>query len=726
MRTITKRLLSLVLTLAMLLSLGLTVQAVNTAVTVTLNGTALELEAPAYIDGQDRTQVPASIGPQLGLTVQTGDGSVTFTKGEASLTFQDGAKEAGGVTMDTAADLSGEVGYVPLTYLAQFFGFQVAWNGVTRTAAVTSTAAEEETAVTKLPQLVYSELESLMAQQAAQYQTKDNVVPMLWQGVLEMDVQVGDAARTAKLYVPQGTPQGAMFVVMNVPEGLNAVSFMETSGWMDKADEEGFCLFVLEPAQGTPWGTLEEEQAYINAGISAAKAGKWLQPGPSMYLVGYGAMGTCLQKYAMENPLNIAGAVFLDASLIDAGYMASNGDVSFDTDTKTYGVTRKEVPVPVKIVESTMTEQAKAVADYWQAAANDKNAVERFAPEGGEILAAAVVTEEGNYDYALPATTDMIWDFMGQFYRYGGGVLSNAISWKVDYEEMGVEFRSFTDSQGIDRQYLVYIPEAYRGSGEQLPVVIAYHGASTSMRNFFENTLWYNIADEEGIMLVFPESTLVPVPPTLGGGEANPTAYRALWQVEDPELRYTDVVYAEDLLDQLIAVYPQVDQGRIYCTGHSMGCMMTHYLGSAEVSHRFAAMGATSGPLMAREETGSQTVPMFMTMAQYDMWSYDLNQDDTMTTQAVDMWLVRNGLAAASNVVEVRKTGATETYVEGRYNNSVWENEDGIPLFRYAWVTGKDHVNLPAENQLLWDEWFSQITLDTKTGVRAYQGQAIG
>ena len=34
-----------------------------------------------------------------------------------------------------------------------------------------------------------------------------------------------------------------------------------------------------------------------------------------------------------------------------------------------------------------------------------------------------------------------------------------------------------------------------------------------------------------------------------------------------------------------------------------------------------------------------------MTMAQYDMWSYDLNQDDTMTTQAVDMWLVRNGLA---------------------------------------------------------------------------------
>ena len=92
MRAMTRRALALVLTLAMALSLCLAAQAAGPQVTVTLDGTALELEVPAYIDGQDRTQVPASIGPQLGLTVQTGDGSVTFTKGEASLTFQDGPR----------------------------------------------------------------------------------------------------------------------------------------------------------------------------------------------------------------------------------------------------------------------------------------------------------------------------------------------------------------------------------------------------------------------------------------------------------------------------------------------------------------------------------------------------------------------------------------------------------------------------------------------------------
>ena len=138
MRAMTRRALALVLTLAMALSLCLAAQAAGPQVTVTLDGTALELEAPAYIDGQDRTQVPVSIGPQLGLTYQQKEGEVTFVKGEASLTFRDGEKQAGSMTMDTAADLSGSVGYVPLAYLARAFGFQLIWNSGTRTAALTT------------------------------------------------------------------------------------------------------------------------------------------------------------------------------------------------------------------------------------------------------------------------------------------------------------------------------------------------------------------------------------------------------------------------------------------------------------------------------------------------------------------------------------------------------------------------------------------------------------
>ena len=167
----------------------------------------------------------------------------------------------------------------------------------------------------KLPTLVYSELEGLMKKQAAKYCRKDNVVPMLWQGFLEMPVAEG---RTAKLYIPDNTPQGAMFVAMNVPAGQNAGDFMVNSGWKEKADQEGIVPFVLEPAAGAEWGAAADEEAYVKAAIGAARAGKWLQPGPSIYLVGYGEIGSLIQKYAMENPLAVAGGAFFDASGIDA------------------------------------------------------------------------------------------------------------------------------------------------------------------------------------------------------------------------------------------------------------------------------------------------------------------------------------------------------------------------------------------------------------------------
>ena len=573
----------------------------------------------------------------------------------------------------------------------------------------------------KLPTLVYSELDGLMKKQEAKYVRKDNVVPMLWQGFLEIPVAEG---RTAKLYVPDNTPQGAMFVAMNVPAGQNVGDFMVNSGWKDKADQEGFCLFVLEPAAGAEWGAAADEEAYVKAAIGTARAGKWLQPGPSIYLVGYGEIGSLVQKYAMENPLAVAGGAFFDASGIDAAYLQANGAVSFDTDKKKYGVTRKEVPVPVFLANAADDANTAAVAAYWAAAANDKQAVARFAPEGAAVLANAVKCEAKAYDYASPETTAAAWAFMDQYYRYGGGVLSNAISWKFDYSKGGVEFKSFTDSNGIDRQYLVYIPQAY--AGQKLPVVVAYHGASTSMRNFFENTLWYNIADREGIMLVFPESSLIPVPSTLGGGEKNPTAYRALWTIEDPELKLTDYVYGKELLDNIGQNYPYVaDTGRMYCTGHSMGCMMTHYLGSTDVSHRYAAMGATSGPLMAKEDTGSQIVPMIHTMAEYDMWSYDLSQDSSMVINAANMWLIRDGLATEENVDAVRKAGYAATVKDGRWNTSVWKNADGVTLYEYVWVTGKDHVNMPAENELLWNTWFKHWSMFTDTGVRSFDGISV-
>lgn len=151
--------------------------------------------------------------------------------------------------------------------------------------------------VTKLPQLTADNLKQIMTEQMAAYKTKDNVVPMLWQGFLEMDIRVDETIRTAKVYVPEGCVQGPPFIIMNVPEGMDSLTFIRESGWMQIADQEEMPLFILEPAEGTSWGTVEEEMPYVVAACAAQKAGTWLNPGLCRYVVGYGEIGSAPQMF---------------------------------------------------------------------------------------------------------------------------------------------------------------------------------------------------------------------------------------------------------------------------------------------------------------------------------------------------------------------------------------------------------------------------------------------
>jgi len=123
---------------------------------------------------------------------------------------------------------------------------------------------------------------------------------------------------------------------------------------------------------------------------------------------------------------------------------------------------------------------------------------------------------------------------------------------------------------------------------------------------------------------------------------------------------------------------------------------------------------------------GGNTTPLpyFICVGEYDtVGSYKLDEE-SMITKGVDYWLIRDGLATAENVAEVRVNGATETFVDGRNHNYVWKNEAGVPVVRYAWVEGKDHMNTLGENYILWDEWFSHWTIG-EDGVRLYDGQPI-
>lgn len=573
--------------------------------------------------------------------------------------------------------------------------------------------------ITILPGLNSNNLESIMKDRLRATKNNKTVIPMLWQGLLEIPIAMDGQHRTAKYYIPKDTPQGTAIVYLNVPDGMDTISFLDASGWRAKADAEGFCLFLLEP--DGQWKSPEKEEKYVAAAVSTAKHAQYILAAFAPYVVGYGAIGTLLHKTIMADPLRTAAAVFFDAGSVEDAYRCEYKNKyysipdPYDPAGEALHVSYRDIPIPVWFISESIDPQTEAMIGYWKNAERaglpytdevygtvyPQNGKTEYTPEGN-ILKVAV--QEKHYEYASPATTDMVYHFLKQYYRYGMGPLSNMISLKIEEESMGTVHRRFTDSNGIEREYLVYVPQAFRGGKKKLPAVLAYHGASQSMRNMMANGMWYKIADEEGIIIVYPESGLAPMH---NEHNFNTTfAYRPLWTILNKELIFTERDYANELLDRIIAEFP-IDTNRIYVTGHSMGCMMANFLGSTELSDRFAAIGATSGRLQIREYTGVPPLPAFFTVGQFELWNYMINQDNGVTAQ-IDMWLVRNGFATDETVREVRMNRATQMYKEGRYNHYIWKDAEGTPWVRYAWIAMKHHVHTYDECQVLWHQWFSR------------------
>lgn len=115
------------------------------SVSVTVNGNAVQWpDATPFIDENSRTMVPLrAVADAIGLDVSW-DGNTkeaSFARGDKTITFPIGSNTARGsdgttVTMNTAAVVVSGRTYAPVRYLAEFFGYQVDWDGNTRTVII--------------------------------------------------------------------------------------------------------------------------------------------------------------------------------------------------------------------------------------------------------------------------------------------------------------------------------------------------------------------------------------------------------------------------------------------------------------------------------------------------------------------------------------------------------------------------------------------------------------
>ena len=135
---------------------------------------------------------------------------------------------------------------------------------------------------------------------------------------------------------------------------------------------------------------------------------------------------------------------------------------------------------------------------------------------------------------------------------------------------------------GIERDYILYVPEIYDGS-TAVPLVLNFHGfgSGASQQMFYGD--FRDIADTEGFLLVHPEGT------TLIGNQ--------FWNVGFPGLSSTidDVGFTEALIDELATLYT-IDLDRVYATGMSNGGSMSFLL-ACQLSEKIAAVASVTGSM---------------------------------------------------------------------------------------------------------------------------------
>lgn len=203
---------------------------------------------------------------------------------------------------------------------------------------------------------------------------------------------------------------------------------------------------------------------------------------------------------------------------------------------------------------------------------------------------------------------------------------------------------------GVERSYLLYVPEDYSGNDEW-PLVISMHGFAVYNTEHFVSTEMHPVADTAHFLIAYP----------LGLQRASLGAVGPGWNNGNGSDLADDVTFVKNLIDELSAEL-RVDASKVYATGMSQGGTMM-YLLAHTLSDRIAAIAPVAAtmvdpdsvlvnpgrplPIMQIHGTGDGLNP-YATVG---------NPDDSVllisVPQTLDIWLEINGCTQDSLVTEL-------------------------------------------------------------------------
>jgi polyhydroxybutyrate depolymerase len=155
------------------------------------------------------------------------------------------------------------------------------------------------------------------------------------------------------------------------------------------------------------------------------------------------------------------------------------------------------------------------------------------------------------------------------------------------YGQSGVVHERSFLLDGVEREYLLYVPDAYNGQ-EDWPLVINYHGFTIDASTQMDYTDMNSDADTAHFLIAYPEGLVVE--DTVSGSSGSG------WNVPgSSSAQHDDIAFTDSLIHHIDAEF-SVDLAHVHATGLSNGSEMAFYL-ACVMPDRIASVAGVSGGL---------------------------------------------------------------------------------------------------------------------------------
>jgi polyhydroxybutyrate depolymerase len=233
---------------------------------------------------------------------------------------------------------------------------------------------------------------------------------------------------------------------------------------------------------------------------------------------------------------------------------------------------------------------------------------------------------------------------------------------------------------GINREYLLYIPDSYDGTSS-VPLMLNFHGFGGSASDYMQEAGMRSLAEVDTFILVYPQGSCLD-----GSSHWNPCPIGG-----DNKSTADDVGFVESMISEISSQY-NVDMERIYAAGYSNGGMMAYGLANYK-SDLIAAVASVSGTMLDCTGPTNHPMPVVHLHGTSDsVVSYNGSTDWNSVQSTLDHWINFNNTVLTPTITSDNNI---ERYVYDQGDNSV-------SVEHYKFIGG-EHV------------WFSATFQDQST-----------